>query len=301
MVKAFFDASILLGLLSDDHARADRAEAIVADGMSAEAVLDEALGFMHRALGIPWPEALEFAELVSGISRFVAADAATHASARSLLRDHSLGIDGALAVAAALSAGCDTFYSERLDDGLQIAGRLTVRNPFAGDAQMPAGDPRQDHAARRLAGLYARPGFLLRRAHQISASIFEGACADIELTPSQFAVLTVLDAQPGLDQATLARSIGLDKVTVSHLLRALEGRGLVVRASTQQNRRSVATELTPAGAELLNCAEPRLERAYQQFLAPLAPFEQRQLLALLHTLNSELEGIARTEFKPIQP
>jgi len=34
-------------------------------------------------------------------------------------------------VAAALSAGCGTLYSEDLQGGQLIDGRLTIRNPFA--------------------------------------------------------------------------------------------------------------------------------------------------------------------------
>lgn len=37
----------------------------------------------------------------------------------------------ALVVAAALLAGCDTLYSEDLQDGQVFEGRLTVKNPFA--------------------------------------------------------------------------------------------------------------------------------------------------------------------------
>ena len=37
-----------------------------------------------------------------------------------------------------------------------------------------------------LARLYARPGFLLRRAHQISSAVFEDACKGLALTPAQF-------------------------------------------------------------------------------------------------------------------
>lgn len=36
----------------------------------------------------------------------------------------------AIIVAAALSAGCDTLYSEDLQDGQVLEGRMTVRNPF---------------------------------------------------------------------------------------------------------------------------------------------------------------------------
>lgn len=38
----------------------------------------------------------------------------------------------ALILAAALAAGCDTLYSEDMQDGQMFEGRLTVKNPFAG-------------------------------------------------------------------------------------------------------------------------------------------------------------------------
>jgi predicted nucleic acid-binding protein len=38
----------------------------------------------------------------------------------------------ALILAAALAAGCDTLYSEDMQDGQIFEGRLTVKNPFAG-------------------------------------------------------------------------------------------------------------------------------------------------------------------------
>ena len=73
-----------------------------------------------------------------------------------------------------------------------------------------------------LSRLYARPGFLLRRAHQISAAVFEDDCRDLALTPAQFGVLTVLRAHPGMGQSSLARALGFDKVTVLRVLRGLE-------------------------------------------------------------------------------
>ena len=41
-------------------------------------------------------------------------------------------------------------------------------------------------SSESLTRLYARPGFLLRRAHQISASVFEDECRSVGLTPAQF-------------------------------------------------------------------------------------------------------------------
>ena len=149
-----------------------------------------------------------------------------------------------------------------------------------------------------LARLYARPGFLLRRAHQISAAVFEDACRDLALTPAQFGVLTVLQAHPGMGQSSLARALGFDKVTVLRVLRGLQTRGLVSRAAAEDNRRNVSVSLTPAGEALLQQAQKPAEKAYKRLMAPLDKQQQEQLLELLQLLTGELEDEARAAFIP---
>jgi MarR family transcriptional regulator, lower aerobic nicotinate degradation pathway regulator len=143
-----------------------------------------------------------------------------------------------------------------------------------------------------------RPGFLLRRAHQISAAVFEDECRELALTPAQFGVLTVLKAHPGLGQSSLARALGFDKVTVLRVLRGLQARGLVARAPAQGNKRNVSVALTPAGAALLAQAQKPAERAYKRLLAPLDKSQQAQLVQLLQLLTGELEDEARAAFVP---
>jgi DNA-binding MarR family transcriptional regulator len=150
----------------------------------------------------------------------------------------------------------------------------------------------------QLARLYARPGFLLRRAHQISAAVFEDACRDLGLTPAQFGVLTVLQAHPGLGQSSLARALGFDKVTVLRVLRGLQARGLVLRVPAEDNRRNVSVTLTEEGAELLQRAQKPAEKAYRRLMAPLDRAQQEQLLELLQLLTGELEDEARAAFVP---
>jgi len=149
-----------------------------------------------------------------------------------------------------------------------------------------------------LARLYARPGFLLRRAHQISAAVFEDACRGLELTPAQFGVLTVLQAHPGLGQSSLARALGFDKVTVLRVLRGLQARGLVRRVPAEDNRRNVSVTLTAEGAELLQLAQKPAEKAYRRLMEPLDRGQQEQLLALLQLLTGGLEDEARAAFVP---
>ena len=155
-------------------------------------------------------------------------------------------------------------------------------------------------ASTDLAVLYTRPGFLLRRAHQISAAVFEDECRSVGLTPAQFGVLTVLGASPGLDQSTLARALGFDKVTVLRVLRGLETRGLAQRSPAPQSRRNLAVVLSPAGEKLLRQAQKPAERAYERLMSPLSPEQQLQLVALLQQLTEGLEDHARASFVPPQ-
>lgn len=153
-------------------------------------------------------------------------------------------------------------------------------------------------AIAQLAQLYARPGFLLRRAHQISAAVFENECRSVALTPAQFGVMSVLQASAGLDQSSLARALGFDKVTVLRVLRGLEARGLIVRTPAAISRRSVAIALTDAGQVVLSKAQEPVERAYQRLMAPLNEVQKVQLVTLLQTLTAGLESDARAAFVP---
>ncbi|MDI1274479.1 MarR family transcriptional regulator [Polaromonas sp.] len=153
-------------------------------------------------------------------------------------------------------------------------------------------------AFHHLTQLYARPGFLLRRAHQISTAVFEDECRSVGLTPAQFGVLSVLRATPGLDQSTLARALGFDKVTVLRVLRGLETRGLIERAPAPASRRNLAVSLSAEGLELLQQAQEPADRAYDRLMAPLSKAQQAQLVELLQLLAKGLENDARAAFVP---
>lgn len=147
-----------------------------------------------------------------------------------------------------------------------------------------------------LSQLYARPGFLLRRAHQISSAVFEDECKAVSLTPAQFGVLCVLHASPGLDQSTLGRALGFDKVTVMRVMRGLETRGLIRRVYEPTNRRNLSISLTDAGLDLLVQTQEPAEHAYNRLMAPLNHEQRHQLVTLLQLLTTGLEDSARAAF-----
>ena len=78
--------------------------------------------------------------------------------------------------------------------------------------------------------LARRPGFLIRRLHQIHLALFAEECGAFGVTPVQYSILTVAAAQPGLDQAALAIEVGVDRTTMADVLARLERRGLIRRS-----------------------------------------------------------------------
>ena len=149
--------------------------------------------------------------------------------------------------------------------------------------------------------IYARPGFLLRRAHQLSVGLFERHCAEFGLTPPQYGVLNVLSYAPDIDQITLAKALGHDKVTVSHIVRGLEARGLLTRETSSEGRRRMVIRLTRQGKALLGRAVAGAARAHDALLRPLPPEEQAHLLRLLDQLCAGLEDEARAPMVKLLP
>ncbi|SDV46196.1 MarR family transcriptional regulator [Chitinasiproducens palmae] len=303
MAKTFVDSSVLLHLIDADSRKADLAEQIVREGVTVTPqVIADTIQALQGVLRMSWPDIDEFVQSIGVHTSLHQVSEATVAAACVVAKRTSLAYNDALLVAAAEHAGCRVLYSARLSNAVDTGVDVRVANPFL-DTGAPTGARRSKGGGRktpkaRLALLYARPGFLLRRAHQISVAIFEGACGGVGITPGQLSVLTVLSARPGVDQATLSRAIGLDKVTTSHLVRALEARALLTRCPAD-GRRGVAVALTEAGEALLDRVDPCLDAGYQQLMSALDASDQMQLIALLNRLNARLDDRARTPFHPL--
>lgn len=54
-----------------------------------------------------------------------------HESGLRLAERHGFSIYDSFIVAAALAADCDTLWSEDMQDGMLVEGRLRIVNPFA--------------------------------------------------------------------------------------------------------------------------------------------------------------------------
>jgi len=125
-------------------------------------------------------------------------------------------------------------------------------------------------------------GHLIRRLHQRSTQIFQAQtqAAGFDLTSVQFAALDAIARQPGIDQASLAATIGFDRATIGGVIDRLEHKGLVQRVVSAQDRRARQLHVTPEGKQLLVASRPVVEALQADILAPLSPAERAAFLRL---------------------
>jgi DNA-binding MarR family transcriptional regulator len=131
------------------------------------------------------------------------------------------------------------------------------------------------------------PGYLIRRTHQISVGLFHEACGEIGLTPIQFALLSGIDARPGLDQIQLSRLVGVDRATIGNVISRLEGRGYILRTPDERDRRVKRLALTNVGEEALDAARPLVKDVQEKILEPLSAGEKEVFVRLLGKLVLE--------------
>ena len=129
--KVFFDTNILLYLLSEDAAKADRAEEIIAaGGVISVQVLNEFAAVASRKLSLSWSEIKEILSPVRRICQIEPLAIETHDGAVEIAERYGFSFFDALIVASALGAECKILYSEDLQHDQLISNRLRVRNPF---------------------------------------------------------------------------------------------------------------------------------------------------------------------------
>jgi len=131
-VCPFVDTNVLLYLLSDDAAKADRAEALLRERIVISVqVLNEFANVARRKLRLEWSAV---SQALLDIRRFAEVrplTLETHERGIVLAKRYQLSVYDAMIAAAALDAGCETLASEDFSAGQRLERRLTVCNPFA--------------------------------------------------------------------------------------------------------------------------------------------------------------------------
>jgi predicted nucleic acid-binding protein len=130
-MSVFIDSNIVLYALGDDENKRAVAVKLLADWPTISTqVINECSHVLRRKLKIPPVQVAEEMENVIDVVQLIDVGMYEIRSAWVLAERYGFSHYDSLIVAASLSAGCTTLYTEDMQHGQVIDDRLTLINPF---------------------------------------------------------------------------------------------------------------------------------------------------------------------------
>jgi len=130
------------------------------------------------------------------------------------------------------------------------------------------------------------------QVRQVQSVIFRDlqiALDEVEATPGEFGVLTLIEVNPGINQVDLAGLCRLDTSTLSVVVTRVVKRGLVQRRKSREDARCSTLWLRRPGQALLQRMRLCMEEQKQLMETVLLPGERRQFLDILGRISGALE------------
>src|SRR3954468_15261233 len=118
-------------------------------------------------------------------------------------------------------------------------------------------------------------GYLVRQASVAVRAAMEKVLADLEITPPQFSVLTMIVAYPGVSGAELARLTFLTPQTINVIVRNLEKAGAIRKAADAEHGRILRLTATAKGQALLRRCRARVAEVDERLASLLGRDEER--------------------------
>ncbi len=155
----------------------------------------------------------------------------------------------------------------------------------------------EDAATQEAVRAYVK---LLRASRTVIARV-EPLLAGCNLTPTQLGVLEALLHKGPMSQRELGGKVLTSAANMTDLIDKLQRRGLLHRAPSTTDRRSVRVELTPAGRALIEDVFPRHAQDIARAMGSLTRGELQTLGTLLRRLgrgSDEREGLEEGQETP---
>lgn len=150
-----------------------------------------------------------------------------------------------------------------------------------------------------MSEIYTMAGHLIRRLNQISVSVFADRMnrEGFDLTQVQYAALTCIRDNPGIDQATLAGLIAYDRVTIGGVVDRLVQKGLVKRGVSKQDRRAKVLHVTSEANEMLERLTPIVVDLQDDILTGLEAEERAIFTDMLAKITTAGNPLSRAPLK----
>lgn len=131
-------------------------------------------------------------------------------------------------------------------------------------------------------------GYRLKRSAAALRGAMDQALREHGLTVPQYSCLELLDQQPGLSNADLARGTFVTRQSMNVVLRNLQDAGLITRPATTDHGRALPAHLTAEGRTHLDAARAAVY-AIERHMIDAIP--QERLATLLVDLDRMAEAL----------
>ena len=125
------------------------------------------------------------------------------------------------------------------------------------------------------------PAYLIRRLQMICTAMVAEEFEGEDMPVSQWAVLTIIDSNPEIDQSRLGGVVSIDKTNTGRLVDQLEAKGLVERRPNALDRRVWMLRCTPLGHKTRKRLRPRALATQERLLSCLEPAQRELFIDLM--------------------
>ncbi len=136
--------------------------------------------------------------------------------------------------------------------------------------------------------LEERVGYVLKQVQQALRTAMDGALRQHGLSTPQYSVLQVLEEDPGLSGAALARRCFVAAQTANEMVAHLERIGLIERQRSD-DARVLRTYLTPEGRRLVQICDHMVAAIEERMVSRLSEKERQQLIEHLQQCAEALD------------
>lgn len=137
--------------------------------------------------------------------------------------------------------------------------------------------------------LGSRVEYALKRAQHVLRLRVDEALKEARLTTPQYAALSVLEEEPGLSGADLARRSFVTPQTMNVIVTKLENHGLIERGPHPGHGRVLRAYLTDEGRKLVSSAHEKVEAVEDKMLYGISQEDRIRLARTLDGCADALE------------
>ncbi len=132
-------------------------------------------------------------------------------------------------------------------------------------------------------------GYNLRRAQSAVFRHFAETVSSHDVSPGHFGVLVIIEANPGMNQTTLAGALNVDRSSIVPVIDHLEDAGLVTRQKKPSDRRTHELHLTDYGATRLRALKTAVLKHEEEVAGCLSEGQKNDLIETLAKIRDRLD------------